>query len=66
MRADLVPNYILLLQSRIIVKSAFYKTPYIIETFMKGSRDKGVCQFETGGIGIKQIQSEMGRGNQAL
>ena len=33
---------------------------------MKGSRDKGESQFETGGTGIKQIQSEMGRGNQAL
>jgi len=33
---------------------------------MKGSRDKGESQFETGGAGIKQIQSEMGRGNQAL
>ena len=40
--------------------------PYIIRPFLKGSRDKGKSQFETGGTGIKQIQSEMGRGNQAL
>ena len=43
-----------------------YTSLYIIRTFMKGSRDKGESQFETWEAGIKQIPSEMGRGDQAL